>query len=139
MYMYGMSWYLYQMVTQKQKQSMLFDLFKAFDQIQSSHKSDIFYSKKTNFISSRATCCRLLSDISTMYVSSMGMQNTEICVLHSAYLTFNPIFQNKKYVQEKLSVEAMQLNENVCPRSLDPFYTVSFLIKWAKTSWAYSK
>ena len=27
---------------------------------------------------------------------------------------------------------------NVCPRSLDTFYIVSFYIKWVKTSWTYS-
>ena len=26
----------------------------------------------------------------------------------------------------------------VCPRSLDPFYTVTFHIRWVKTSWTYN-
>ena len=30
------------------------------------------------------------------------------------------------------------LNSAICPRSLDPFYIVSFYIKWVKTSWTYT-
>ena len=26
---------------------------------------------------------------------------------------------------------------NVCPKSLDPFYIVTYYIKWVKTSWTY--
>ena len=30
-------------------------------------------------------------------------------------------------------------NRTVCPRCLDPFYIVSYLIKWVNTSWTHSK
>ena len=29
-------------------------------------------------------------------------------------------------------------NHTVCPRSFDPFYKVSYYIKWVQTSWTYS-
>ena len=29
-------------------------------------------------------------------------------------------------------------NATVCPRSSDPFYVVSYYIKWVTTSWAHS-
>ena len=31
------------------------------------------------------------------------------------------------------------LTNTVCPRSSDPFYIVSYYIKWVTTSWTYSK
>ena len=47
-------------------QSLLFDLLKAFDQIESIHKSDLFYPKIPTFLHACATCSELPSNISTM-------------------------------------------------------------------------
>ena len=59
------------MVTQKsvrthKKQSLLFDLCKVFDQIQSSHKLDIFLFKKTFFLHTWAKYYELPSYIGSM-------------------------------------------------------------------------
>ena len=58
---------VYQIVTQKKGlhgwSERLFDLFKSFVQIESSHKSD-FFQKKTLFIHTCATCFELHSNIS---------------------------------------------------------------------------
>ena len=45
---------------------MLFDLFKAFDKIESSHKSFFFSEKTYNYLHACATCSDLSSNISTM-------------------------------------------------------------------------
>ena len=45
------------------------------------------------------------------------------------------------FLSTKSARHIFLLNRNVtavCSRSLDPFYTVSYYIKWAKTSWIYS-
>ena len=60
--------YLYQIVFQKysgarKEQYPLFDLCKVFDQIESSYKSDFFFTEETQAC---ATCSDLPSDISTM-------------------------------------------------------------------------
>ena len=34
---------------------------------------------------------------------------------------------------------ASEIQHTVCPRSLDPFYTVSYYMNWAKASWTNSK
>ena len=41
----------------------------------------------------------------------------------------------------KLRVNCVRLLRNVdmCPRSSDPFYIVSYFIKWVTTSWTYSR
>ena len=59
----------------RKEQYPLFDLYKAFDKFESSHKSDIFYPERPN----------------------------------------------------------------VCSRSSDPFYVVTYYIKWVTTSWTYSR
>ena len=48
------------------EQSLLFDLFKAIDQIESSHKSEVFSLKRLIFLHACATCSELPSNISTM-------------------------------------------------------------------------
>ena len=50
----------------RNEQSLLFDIFKAFSQIESIHKSDILHPKKTHFLHACATCSELPSSISTM-------------------------------------------------------------------------
>ena len=45
---------------------MFFDLLKAFDNIDSSHKSDIFALKKPILLHACATCSELPSNIVTM-------------------------------------------------------------------------
>ena len=46
------------------EQSLFFNLLKAFDLFQSSHKSDIFYLKRPIFLHACATCSELTSNIS---------------------------------------------------------------------------
>ena len=48
------------------RKSLLFDLFKTFNQIQSSHKVDQFYPKRPIFLHESAACSELPYDISTM-------------------------------------------------------------------------
>ena len=50
----------------RKEQSLLSDLLKAFDEIESSHKSDIISPKRPIFIHVRATYSGLPSNISTM-------------------------------------------------------------------------
>ena len=47
-------------------QSGLFDLFMAFDKIESGHKSDVFSPKRPVFLHACATYSELPSNISTM-------------------------------------------------------------------------
>ena len=64
----GRTWYFYQMVTQNwralESQSLLFDLFKAFNLI--SRKLDIFSPKRPILVYTCTTCSELQSNISTM-------------------------------------------------------------------------
>ena len=48
--------------------SLLSDLLKAFDKIESSHKSHIFYPKGPIFLHACATCSQLPSNLSTIIV-----------------------------------------------------------------------
>ena len=48
------------------EQFLLFDLYKSFDKIKSSHKSEFFSSKRLIFLYAGATCSELPSNISTM-------------------------------------------------------------------------
>ena len=63
------SWYLYYMVNKKRRERkdkfLLFDLFKASEQIESSHKLE-FFTKKPILLHACATCSELPSYISTM-------------------------------------------------------------------------
>ena len=42
----------------------------------------------------------------------------------------------KKKLKEK---KEKKIFRNVCPRTLDSFYTVTYYIKWIKTYWTYSR
>ena len=58
------AWCSYQMAVQKEIE-MLYDLFKAFDQIESSHKSEFFSPKRLMFLNAFETFSELPSNIST--------------------------------------------------------------------------
>ena len=47
--------------------SLFFDLYKAFDKFERSHKSEIFYQKSPIILQTCATCSEFPSNISTMY------------------------------------------------------------------------
>ena len=48
------------------EQSLLFDMFKAFDWIESCQKSKYFYPKRPVFLHAHATCLEVPSNINTM-------------------------------------------------------------------------
>ena len=54
----------------RNEKSLYFDMFKAIDQIESSHESDSFFSKRPVFLHARATCCELPPDTITMELDS---------------------------------------------------------------------
>ena len=60
---------LYQLVTMyvRKEQFMLIDLFKAFDQMESNNKSDIFSPKRSFFLHAHARCSELPIYVSTMF------------------------------------------------------------------------
>ena len=51
-----------------------------------------------------------------------------------------PIYQAKLYVNEKFKFMFVfyHIQNTVCPRSSNPFFRVSYYIKWVTTSWTYS-
>ena len=51
-------------ISHGKEQSLLFDLFKAFDQIESIHESDFFSPKRPIFLHACVTCPELPYDIS---------------------------------------------------------------------------
>ena len=48
--------------------------------------------------------------------------------------------RNKEKEKERESAKITRYNDGgtVCPRGSDPFYIVSYYIKWATTSWTHS-
>ena len=74
------------------EQSLLFSLIKAFDQIQSSHTSDFFFSPKGNIhLHACATCSNLPSNIITM-----TMIMTMTISISTVSLSYN-LFPNYPY------------------------------------------
>ena len=43
------------------------------------------------------------------------------------------------WIDRKSDKKALLLSYTICPRSSDPFYIVSYYIKWVTTFWTYSK
>ena len=41
----------------------------------------------------------------------------------------------KKRKREKVIVELARFKHTACPKSIDPFYTVTYFLKWVTTSW----
>ena len=66
------TWHLYKIETQKEVRSskLCFDLFKAFDYFESSHKLDLVSPKLPIFLHACATCSGVPSNISTMSSNS---------------------------------------------------------------------
>ena len=70
-------WYLRYRCTRKEK-SLRYDLFKAFDYIKISHKSDFFSPKRHIFLNTCATCSELPFNISTMRWDSYNIDKSAI-------------------------------------------------------------
>ena len=46
--------------------------------------------------------------------------------------------RKSKFNKKRCMVKYGQISEaTICPRSSDPFYMISYYMKWGKTSWTY--
>ena len=58
------------------------------------------------------------------------------------HINFNSLFRFfctfESGLLKSRSGSVFQIVHTACPRSLDPFYTVTYYLDWVKTSWTYS-
>ena len=67
------------------KKSLLFDLFKAFGQIESNDKSNVFYPKSSFFLHASSTCSEVPSNISTMDLADENVHFSSNQPMHATF------------------------------------------------------
>ena len=92
------------------EQSLLFDLYKAFDQFESSQKSHIFYSKRPIFLHACASCYKLPSNIGIMTPTQLFLDNLHV----EPHLLFYSPEQNLKYRELLTSWSYCERVQEIC-------------------------
>ena len=77
------------------KQSLLFDLFNVFDQIESSHKSDVFFSQNQPFI---CICAQPFLSYHTIYLSTIRSSHIYCSMPHTIFNVDDNVALTENYL-----------------------------------------